>query len=60
MEMDVEKRVKKINRLIESRNLLFQHIVKYGCHTKCHTELFRRIDKELEDEGCYLDECRGE
>lgn len=54
--MDVEKRKEKIERLLESRNLLFRSMIKYGEFNKCYNYLFAKIDLQLEDEGYYLEE----
>ena len=54
-----ETKDKTIKRLYESRSLLFEHVIKFGCITKCHTKLFCRIDlqlKELEG-GSECDKC---
>jgi len=55
MEMDVEKRKEKIDRLLESRDLLFKSMVKYGAFNKCYNYLFAKIDHQLEEEGFYPD-----
>jgi hypothetical protein len=55
MEMDLEKRKEKIERLLESRDLLFKSMIKYGTFNKCYNYLFAKIDRHLEEEGFYLD-----
>ena len=59
MEVNVENRKEKIERLMESRNLLFKSMVKFGTYTRCHKDLFMKIDHQLEDEGVYPDEKLG-
>jgi len=51
MEMDVEKRKNKIERLLESRDLLYRSMIKYGSFHKCYNCLFEEINKQLNDEG---------
>jgi len=46
----------KITRLFESRNLLFQHIIKFGCITRCHNQLFKKIDDQLHELGICLED----
>lgn len=59
MEMDLIKKGEKIERLLESRDLLFKSMVKYGTFNKCYNYLFVKIDRQLEDEGYYLEEQSG-
>jgi hypothetical protein len=56
MEMDIGKRKEKIERLMESRDLLFKSMVKYGAFNECYNCLFEKIERQLEDEGYYLNE----
>ena len=54
MEMDVIKRKNKIERLLESRDLLFKSMVKYGSFNKCYNYLFEKINHQLDEEGFNL------
>ena len=56
MEKHIETKDEKIKRLFESRYFLFESMLKFGCYTKCHGELFARIRKMLAEEGCYTDD----
>jgi hypothetical protein len=56
MEMDIEKRKEKIERLLESRDLLFRSMIKYGAFNKCYNCLFEKIECQIKNAGYYLDE----
>lgn len=56
MEMDIEKRKEKIDRLLESRDLLFRSMIKYGAFNKCYNCLFEKIERQLNEEGYYLND----
>jgi len=51
-----ETKKERIQRLLESRGLLFDHIRKFGCITRCHRELFQRLDRQLVSDGLVLDD----
>ena len=53
-----ETKDETIKRLLESRSHLWWSMIKFGCHTKCHGELFKRIDKQLTELGCIV--CEDE
>ena len=56
--MKRETKEETISRLHEARSLLFEHVIKFGCITKCHTKLFCRIDSQLKElEGSECDKC---
>ena len=40
-----------VTRLLESRDLLFKHTIKFGRTTRCHARLFRDIDDQLRKIG---------
>jgi len=57
-----ETREETIKRLGECQYLLFHSMLKFGCYTKAHGELFRRIREQLEEagiecEGSHCDKC---
>ena len=56
MEKHIETKEERIKRLFDSKHYLFESMLKFGCYTKCHGELFSRIRKMLEEEGCYLED----
>lgn len=56
MEKHIETKEEKIKRLFESHNYLYKSMIKFGCYTKCHGELFTKIRKMLAEEGCYMDD----
>jgi hypothetical protein len=56
MERKIETRDETIARLLESRDLLFKSMIKFGCFAKCHRQLFARIDKQLIDMGVIFEE----
>jgi hypothetical protein len=52
----MESKEDTIQRLLNSRDYLWKHVISFGCITNCHTKLFQRIDEQLEREGVNLDE----
>jgi hypothetical protein len=52
-----ETREQTIARFDESRYLLFESMLKFGCYTKAHGELFRKIDEQLASIGSHCDKC---
>lgn len=55
-ERKVETREERIVSLGESQRLLFESMLKFGCYTKAHGELFRRIKEMLKAEGIVFEE----
>jgi hypothetical protein len=45
-----------IKRLLESRDHLWWSMIKFGHYTKCYSELFKRIDDQLMQAGCVLND----
>jgi len=54
--MTKETNEQLINRLLESRDLLFRHMIQFGCYNKCHKKLFNNIDAQLRGLGVDLGE----
>jgi len=52
--MTEETKEETIKRLLESRSHLWWSMIKFGKFTKCHSDLFRRIDDHLLEIGCVM------
>jgi len=53
-DMTEETKEETIKRLLESRSHLWWSMIKFGKFTKCHSDLFRRIDDHLLEIGCVM------